>query len=128
MLNIKVRVLKYLLLLIFSFITPYILLLIMMILNQSREFSLPWGIGLTFLSTNIVFSIFFLKSTYVRNILYGILTTVISIVAVILIMHFKIKPEFDFYGGYTALFIYAVSSIICWELIYQLNEKTTANK
>ena len=94
--------------------------MVLIIISCDREFGMVYGIisGLMFL--NLFYAFYFLKSKFWINLVSGLLVTTLSYGVVYIILTNKIKPDFDFYGIYTALFSYGISSIVAWEICYQV--------
>ncbi len=127
MLSTQTRIQKYALHLGLSLIAPLLLTMVLIIISGDREFGMVYGIisGLMFL--NLFYAFYFLKSKFWINLVSGLLVTTLSCGVVYIILTNKIKPDFDFYGIYTALFSYGISSIVAWEICYQVLKLKNSN-
>jgi hypothetical protein len=127
MLSTQTRIQKYALHLGLSLIAPLLLTMVLIIISGDREFGMVYGIisGLMFL--NLFYAFYFLKSKFWINLVSGLFVTTLSCGVVYVILTNKIKPDFEFYGIYTALFSYGISSIVAWEICYQVLKLKNSN-
>ena len=127
MLSTQTRIQKYALHLGLSLIAPLLLTMVLIIISGDREFGMVYGIisGLMFL--NLFYAFYFLKSKFWINLVSGLFVTTLSCGVVYVILTNKIKPDFDFYGIYSALFSYGISSIVAWEICCQVLKLKNSN-
>lgn len=119
-LSIPTRISKYLVHFGLSLLFPVILVSVFIFVTGDREFGMVYGLLFALLVLNIVFSFYFLKTQISIKIISGIIVTLISVGMAYYIILLGLRPSFDFYGFWTGLFTYGVSSVITWESIYRL--------
>lgn len=118
-LKTKERIQKYILHLGLSFIVPLLFTIIRIAISGDREFGMAYGIFSSLILLNIFYAFYFLKSKWWINLVSGLFVTIVSCGVVYVFLSEKIKPRFDFYGIYTALFSYGTISIFAWEVCYR---------
>ena len=123
----QTRIQKYVLHLVLSIIAPLLLTIILIIISGNREFGMIYGILSGLILLNLFYAFFFLKSKLWINFVSGLFVTTLSCGVVYIVLINKIKPNFDFYGIYTALLSYGISSIIAWEICYQVLKLKNSN-
>ena len=119
-LSISKRISKYLIHFGLSLLFPVILVSIFIFVTGDRKFGMVYGLLSALLVLNIVFSFYFFKTKVSIKIISGIIVTLISLGTAYYVILNGIRPSFDFYGFWTGLFAYVVSSVITWESIYRL--------
>ena len=119
-LSTQTRIKKYILHLSLSLITPLLLTMLLIIISGNREFGMVYGIFSGLILLNLFYAFYFLKSKLWINLVCGLFVTALSCAIVYIAYTNKIKPDFDFYGIFTALFSYGISSIVAWEIFYQV--------
>lgn len=121
--TLRARMKKYVVHMGLSIVVPLLFTLLSIAIAGSREHGIGIGIALAFLSLNVFYSFYFLKSSILINSISGIVITITSIGFTWLVALSEIKPSCDFYGIYTLLFSYGIFSILSWEGTYQLLQR-----
>ncbi len=117
------RFIKYLLLGVLTVVTPYVTMMILIIVTGDRiegmKLSATPGIvlphlifGLTFIKKNLTTK--FLLTTLVTATIYGLLIVTIRLEI--------IKTNFDIYGFWDLAVTNFIAGLIVWEIFYQLDK------
>ena len=80
----------------------------------SVNFILEFGI------LNFILAHYFLKLNTYFNILFAFFTSSVGIATVYLGWHFKIAPDWDAYGIFTAIFSNILVTMLFWEFAFRL--------
>ena len=90
----------------------------------STELILFLGFGIL----NILFAFYFLKWNKTLNIIISFLLSFVALSAVYLVSKLHLEPDWDAYGIYTAIITNALTSILLWEVTFQIKRKLTIQK
>ena len=90
----------------------------------STELILFLGFGIL----NILFAFSFLKWNKTLNIIISFLISFVALIVVHLVSKFHLEPDSDAYGIYTAIITNALTSILLWEVTFQIKRKLTIQK
>ena len=90
----------------------------------STELILFLGFGIL----NILFAFYFLKWNKSLNIIISFLISFVALSAVHLVSKLHLEPDWDAYGIYTAIITNALTSILLWEVTFQIKPKRTIQK
>ena len=90
----------------------------------STELILFLGFGIL----NILFAFYFLKWNKTLNIIISFLISFVALSAVHLVSKLHLEPDWDAYGIYTAIITNALTSILLWEVTFQIKRKLTIQK
>lgn len=77
---------------------------------------------------NTLFAFFFLKWNNVLNIIASFFISLCSLTVVHLISELHLEPSWDAYGIFTAIGTNAFTSILLWEVMFQIKRKLTSPK
>lgn len=119
----KKRLSKYFGYLGLSIIIPFLTIAFSIAFTGEREKGIVTGLIIAcfaLLIQNSIYSFYLLKASGVVNLISGAVVTIVSIGLAYLSLYYEVKLQTDFYGLWTSLLVFAVSSIILWELLYHL--------
>jgi len=120
------RILKYIFFLLLSFFVPVFITLLATAVLGDREGGLALGIEIGVLTLNFGFAFYFLREKVLVTLVAGLCVSIISIGLTLIVIYADIKIPSDFYGFWTALLTYGISSLLTWEAVYQfINRKNT---
>ncbi len=85
----------------------------------STELILFLGFGIL----NILFAFYFLKWNKTLNIIISFIISFVALSTVHLVTKFHLEPNWDAYGIYTAIITNALTSILLWEVAFQIKKK-----
>ena len=85
----------------------------------STELMLFLGFGIL----NVLFAFYFLKWNKTLNIILSFLISFVALSVVHLVSKFHLEPDWDAYGIYTAIITNALTSILFWEVTFQIKKK-----
>jgi hypothetical protein len=123
------RFLKYLLFMGVSFAIPISVMAVCIAASGEREYGMAIGLGIAFIILivlNVFYSFYLLKSSALVNVICATVVTIISLGLTYLAVFYEMRFKSDFYGLWTILLIYGLSSIIAWEIFYQALNKMNA--
>jgi xanthine/uracil permease len=123
---VKTRVSKYLTYLGLSLIFPFITIAFSVALTGSREKGIAVGLiiaSFVLLLQNVFFSFYLFKTSRIFHIISGAIVTIISLFLAYLSQYHEMKFKSDFYGLWTSLLVFGISSIFIWEIFYHLIKK-----
>lgn len=103
-----------------SIAVPFICIMIMVAILGERQSGLAYGLIVSLLTLNFYFAYKFLRSGLIKILVTGIISTVTSVGATFFVMNAELKFNFDYYGVWTGLMVYAATTIITWEIIYHI--------
>lgn len=78
------------------------------------------------LIVNVFFSFYLLESSTAISLGCGVIVTIVSIGLTYLGVLNDLRFESDMYGTWTILALYGISSIMSWEIVYQIISKINA--
>lgn len=117
------RVLMYPVLVIGYFLSTILSLRLNSILPFKEIF---WNSFLVFIGMNVLVAFLYLKKNVVVNILIAVLIAYLSLFSAFKFSDFNFFPS-DAYGIKTIIISNIIFSIILWEIVFKIKQKTAAN-
>lgn len=127
--NWKTRLSKYLPYLVLSFFLPFLVMMLCIAITGEREKGMVVGLVVAFmilLILNVFYSFYLFRSSMMTSLCSGVVVTIISLGLTYLGILNDLQLENDRYGIWTILAIYGLSSVLCWELLFQLINRLKA--
>jgi len=123
---LKERLFKYFGHLGLSLLIPFLTIAVSVALTGEREKGMVIGLIIAcfvLLIQNIYYSFYLLKVSSILNLISGAVVTIMSVGLAYLSLYHEVKFQADFYGLWTSLLVYGLSSVVIWEFLYHLMRK-----
>lgn len=122
------RLFLYFLFVVGTISLPFVSILVGIIWTGSREYGVIYGFRIPFYFINLVFAFFIIKSRLIIRLLYGLLVSVILGVSWLIVFSdnftINLTESFDSFGLEKHLVAFILISLVAWETIYRIINKT----
>lgn len=122
------RLLSYFLFVVTSLILPFIVTIFSIMITGSREDGMALGFRIPFFLINFGFAFIIIKSKIIKQLLSGLIISIVTLGLMWTIMYSKILESTIFensnsYGIWRLIFLFIIISLTSWEITYRIMNK-----
>lgn len=119
--NLRSRLLRYALLIISSFVIPFILVGVLIGITGDRGARMAFGFVIPFFLLNFVFSFFHIKSNILIKMISGVVVTIITLGFMWIVLYSEVLDSPNFMFEILGVLITFISiSISVWEIVFRI--------